>query len=155
MTNNWVIPREHISFFTGDNDNIEGIGLNFWRTAVGYLSKKEISINLNTNISEEEVIKSINFLFNSVHVPRKRRNYFKNYRFSTIYHGKTLHLVFTNMKEINCNNCRVNFLDNKNIKDIKKKMNSNTISIFDFNVDSSHIDQLQCLKCYTIKQIKE
>ena len=75
MTNNWVIPREHISFFTGDNDNIEGIGLNFWRTAVGYLSKKEISINLNTNISEEEVIKSINFLFNSVHVPRKRRNY--------------------------------------------------------------------------------
>ena len=28
MTNNWVIPREHISFFTGDNDNIEGIGLN-------------------------------------------------------------------------------------------------------------------------------
>src|SRR3990167_9516085 len=116
MTNNWVIHREHISFFTGDNDNIEGIGLNFWRTAVGYLSKKEISINLNTNISEEEVIKSINFLFNSVHVPRKRRNYFKNYRFSTIYHGKTLHLVFTNMKEINCNNCRVNFLDNNSIR---------------------------------------
>ena len=156
MINNWIIPREHIFFLRGNNDAIEEILVNFYRISVGYLSKKTFSINLNANISEEEGIKSINFVFNSAHAPRERRNYFKNYRFSTIYHNQTSFLVFTNTKEINCNNCNINFLDNKDVKDIIKNRSFNTsTSIFDLDIYSSHINQLQCLRCYTIKQIKE